>query len=122
MLNLRIFLKISSKNYFIYETLAYKTTSSSAVEAAKIDGRFMIIDVKNGEKSAAKSDQFKYSLLWLRDNCQCSSCFHGQTKSRTIDWAKFDLNNAQPKTVSVNIFYFFKNKSCFFFKTSCIYF
>lgn len=121
MLNLRNFLKISFKNYFI-SSVSYKTTSSSVAEAAKIDGRFMIIDVKNEEKSTGKSDQLKYPLLWLRDNCQCSSCFHEQTKSRTIDWAKFDLNNAQPKTVSVDIFYFFEKKSCFFFKTGCVYF
>lgn len=75
--------------------------ASFAAETVKTAGRFVIIDGKNSENHPAKCEQLKYSLIWLRDNCQCPNCFHQQTKSRTIDWTKFDLKDAQPKTVSV---------------------
>lgn len=94
-------LKTTLKNSKIYSGLTFKNASFSTA-AAKIDGRFMIIDMKD-DKNKTKNEQFKYSLLWLRDNCQCPSCFHTQTKSRIIDWSKFDLKNAQAKTVTVFI-------------------
>jgi Gamma-butyrobetaine hydroxylase-like, N-terminal len=35
---------------------------------------------------------YKFPFVWLRDNCQCSECFHKESQSRTIDWEKFDVN------------------------------
>lgn len=37
-------------------------------------------------------ETYKYPLVWLRDNCQCSSCFHENSSSRTIDWEKFSVD------------------------------
>lgn len=42
------------------------------------------------EKNTKES--FKYPLVWLRDNCQCESCFHKHSHSRTINWETFDLD------------------------------
>lgn len=66
-----------------------------------IDQRFMIIDV-NKIQDSTKCQQLRYPLIWLRDNCQCSSCFDAQSKSRTIDWTQLDFRNAQPKSISVS--------------------
>ncbi|XP_048506849.1 gamma-butyrobetaine dioxygenase-like isoform X2 [Athalia rosae] len=35
--------------------------------------------------------EFKFPSIWLRDNCQCVSCFQKESQSRTIDWAHFDF-------------------------------
>lgn len=71
--------------------------SASNVQTSH-DKRFVVIDV---EKSNNKCEQYKYPSVWLRDNCQCSSCFHAGAKSRTIDWSKFNIN-IKPKSVSVS--------------------
>lgn len=42
------------------------------------------------EKNAKET--YKYPLVWLRDNCQCSDCFHANSNSRTIDWEKFSVD------------------------------
>ncbi|XP_059621745.1 gamma-butyrobetaine dioxygenase [Phlebotomus argentipes] len=34
----------------------------------------------------------KFPVVWLRDNCQCSQCFHKQSQSRIINWYKFDVH------------------------------
>ncbi|XP_054261773.1 gamma-butyrobetaine dioxygenase-like [Macrosteles quadrilineatus] len=44
-------------------------------------------------KDEKKEHRFPY--LWLRDNCQCGSCFHEASHSRIIDIEHFDFN-AQP--------------------------
>lgn len=81
-----------------------KNASFSAASAEKSsDNRHMIVQFNNSE-NATKAEQLKYPLIWLRDNCQCSSCFHTQTKSRSIDWTKFNHKNAQFKSVSVSSF------------------
>lgn len=46
------------------------------------------------------SDAFEYPFVWLRDNCQCSECFHETSLSRIINWEKFDLS-VSPKNVEV---------------------
>lgn len=33
-----------------------------------------------------------YPTIWLRDNCQCTECFHTGSQSRTINWELFDVN------------------------------
>lgn len=94
-------LKISSQNYL---QIALKNASVSAA-GAKIsaDRRYMIIDVNRSERAAA-IEQLKYPLIWLRDNCQCSNCFNATAKSRTIDWSKFDIKSANPKSITVSSF------------------
>ncbi|CAO1411489.1 unnamed protein product [Diamesa hyperborea] len=47
------------------------------------------------------SDAFEYPFVWLRDNCQCSECFHETSLSRIINWEKFDLS-VSPKNVEIN--------------------
>lgn len=81
-----------------------KYASFFAASAEKsADNRHMIVRFNNSENSS-KDEQLKYPLIWLRDNCQCSKCFHAQTKSRSIDWTKFNHKNAQFKSVSVSSF------------------
>lgn len=45
----------------------------------------------------------KFPSIWLRDNCQCSECFHVGSTSRTIDWEKFDVT-VSPKEVWVSFY------------------
>lgn len=52
------------------------------VELTQVDGR-----------------QLKYPSVWLRDNCQCSECFHGATRARKSHWERGPLN-AQAERVS----------------------
>lgn len=82
--------------------------SASNVQTSH-DKQFVVINV---EKPNNKSEQYKYPSVWLRDNCQCSSCFHAGAKSRTIDWSKFNVN-VKPKSVSVSsLALFFLIKQC----------
>lgn len=91
-------LKNSSQNYL---KIALKNASVSAAGVkTSADRRYMLIDVNKSEKPAA-TEQLKYPLIWLRDNCQCSSCFNALAKSRTINWAKFDIKSANPKSITV---------------------
>lgn len=101
-LSVKIILEHTFKTYF---TTTVRYASVTAVSAKRSnDQRYMIVDFnKNG--SASNNDQLKYPLIWLRDNCQCSSCFDAQTKSRIIDWAKFNFKNAQPKSISVSFIF-----------------
>lgn len=48
-----------------------------------------------------KSEELKFPLVWLRDNCQCSQCFHTVSNSRTIDAEKFDFD-VRPVATAVN--------------------
>ncbi|KAG7310302.1 hypothetical protein JYU34_003057 [Plutella xylostella] len=36
-------------------------------------------------------ERLKFPAVWLRDNCQCAQCYHPSARSRTIDWATFNL-------------------------------
>lgn len=81
--------------------LSLKHASVLAAAKTSLDRRFLIVDVNISENDL-KTEELKYPLIWLRDNCQCSNCFHAQSKSRTIDWTKFDIRNAQPKSISVS--------------------
>lgn len=46
-------------------------------------------------------DEMRFPIVWLRDNCQCSACFHQDSKSRTIDLESFDINS-KPRQVKVS--------------------
>ncbi|XP_055309057.1 gamma-butyrobetaine dioxygenase-like [Sitodiplosis mosellana] len=90
----------SSVQKYLKTTIKSASFSAESVKTST-DHRYVVVGIN---KSGSKSDceQLKYPLVWLRDNCQCSSCFDAPTKSRIIDWTKFDLKNAQPKSVSIN--------------------
>lgn len=34
----------------------------------------------------------KFPLVWLRDNCQCSHCFHPEVNRRILDWNQFEFD------------------------------
>ncbi|XP_020802902.1 gamma-butyrobetaine dioxygenase [Drosophila serrata] len=34
----------------------------------------------------------KYPQVWLRDNCQCSECFHASTRARKSNWERGPVN------------------------------
>ena len=49
----------------------------------------------------AESSVDKFPFVWLRDNCQCSQCYHESSDQRAILMA--DLNvNTKPKSISVD--------------------
>ncbi|XP_058453205.1 gamma-butyrobetaine dioxygenase-like [Malaya genurostris] len=35
--------------------------------------------------------RYEFPLVWLRDNCQCSNCFHSGSYSRILNWEQFDV-------------------------------
>ncbi|XP_055550549.1 gamma-butyrobetaine dioxygenase-like [Wyeomyia smithii] len=39
--------------------------------------------------------RLEFPLVWLRDNCQCTKCFHPKSNSRIIDWELFDVEATQ---------------------------
>ena len=53
--------------------------------------------------------QFKYPLIWLRDNCQCDKCFHKKSSSRTINWEKFSIKQ---DVKDVQVIKFLKLEAC----------
>lgn len=91
--SLRNCVRLSIRNASIQATAA-KTSA---------DQRFVEINVSKCGDTTATPQQFKYPSIWLRDNCQCSSCFDAHSKSRTIDWTQFNFNNARPKSISVSV-------------------
>lgn len=79
-----------------FSTIAAKNVSPSS------DKRSVIVDFEKIDNDQCKKERLKFPLMWLRDNCQCSSCFHGSSKSRAIDWARFKLDDAQLKSISLD--------------------
>lgn len=50
-----------------------------------------IVNDSNIEVTPRKdSKPLTFPGVWLRDNCLCSECFHGSSKSRKLDWDTFD--------------------------------
>lgn len=33
-----------------------------------------------------------FPLVWLRDNCRCENCYHGQSSSRILNWDSFNVD------------------------------
>jgi gamma-butyrobetaine dioxygenase len=62
---------------------------------------------RNLELTWAHGKSSSFPLAWLRDNCQCPSCFHPVSRSRTVDWATCDVT-VKPKHVQVVKFRVFK--------------
>ncbi|KAG7154699.1 Gamma-butyrobetaine dioxygenase-like 2 [Homarus americanus] len=74
-----------------------RVTEAPAVTVthASVNHKTAMLEVKwtDGE-----TDVFPY--VWLRDNCQCPSCFHAASNSRIHLMGEFDLNT-QPHTAQV---------------------
>ncbi|XP_058815777.1 gamma-butyrobetaine dioxygenase-like [Topomyia yanbarensis] len=54
---------------------------------------------KTGENQQARlivelseNVRYEFPLVWLRDNCQCSECFHSGSYSRILNWELFDVD------------------------------
>lgn len=94
--------RLAIVNNFKYSTIV--ATNAKTIE----NDRFIIMDFVHNEKTPTKTTthnnkRLKFPLIWLRDNCQCSQCFDSSSKSRTMDWTKFTINDAQPKSLSVSL-------------------
>lgn len=56
----------------------------------RVQDRFVHLTI-NGEQ--AETLTYKFPLIWLRDNCQCSECYHPTSGSRIIrNWENFRYN------------------------------
>lgn len=74
-----------NKNACLYVRLC-KSYSTSANVTAKLSDSDTTLTVNIGS-----SEVYKYPYTWLRDNCQCSECFHKGSQSRTLNWDNFDV-------------------------------
>lgn len=79
-----------------------KSTSVDRLTNVTVQGRFVCLELLNSENESKKTVH-KYPSIWLRDNCQCPKCYHGDSKSRVLNWQdlKYDL---APKTIEVSKF------------------
>lgn len=59
------------------------------VASATVNDKYVVI---KSPKSSMEQEILKYPFVWLRDNCQCSSCFHKESLSRVVDWRTFDVD------------------------------
>lgn len=77
-----------------------KSNSVDQIANVSVQGRFVCLELLNNENEGNKT-LYKYPSIWLRDNCQCPKCYHGDSKSRVINWQdmKYDL---EPKTIQVS--------------------
>ncbi|XP_017137643.1 gamma-butyrobetaine dioxygenase [Drosophila miranda] len=44
------------------------------------------------EIDEADGQRLKYPQVWLRDNCQCTECFHAATRARKSNWERGPLH------------------------------
>ncbi|XP_055544863.1 gamma-butyrobetaine dioxygenase-like [Wyeomyia smithii] len=45
--------------------------------------------------------RYEFPLVWLRDNCQCSDCFHPKSYSRILNWETFNVDGVRLDTCTV---------------------
>lgn len=76
--------------------------ASQASRKVSVDNRFVVLQSNEATSVDEPAKQFKYPIIWLRDNCHCDKCYHASSKSRTINWETFDFDRAVPKSVSVS--------------------
>uniref|UniRef100_A0A1B6F0H0 Gamma-butyrobetaine dioxygenase n=1 Tax=Cuerna arida TaxID=1464854 RepID=A0A1B6F0H0_9HEMI len=63
--------------------------------------RFLWTVESRGDDLVLKEDdkvELRYPHLWLRDNCQCPSCFHKTSSSRVINIEQFKFDSQPIKT------------------------
>lgn len=44
----------------------------------------------------------KFPVTWLRDNCQCSKCFHPGSTSRILTWEDAKVVKSEPANINVS--------------------
>ena len=59
--------------------------AQTSLQAVKSSSSRIEVTFTSGEKSA-------YPLIWLRDNCQCHSCFDPKALGRSLLWNDLNLN------------------------------
>ncbi|KXJ77743.1 hypothetical protein RP20_CCG006748 [Aedes albopictus] len=71
------------------------TAIRSAICLRQKGDELLVVELVNGQKH-------EFPLVWLRDNCQCSGCFHPGSHSRILNWELFDVDKVQVKECSVD--------------------
>lgn len=51
------------------------------------EGKVVVVPLPNG------GEPLQFPSVWLRDNCQCSACFHVNTKSRQTNWKRANVES-----------------------------
>ncbi|XP_054730640.1 gamma-butyrobetaine dioxygenase [Anastrepha obliqua] len=57
------------------------------LSASVAEGNVVVVQEPNG------GAPLKFPSVWLRDNCQCSCCFHKNTKSRQANWMRGNVES-----------------------------
>lgn len=66
------------------------------------DGRVLVVQEDANDSHPLKPHAMKFPTIWLRDNCQCSECFHDTTKSRKINWERCNNIGARASKVTAD--------------------
>ncbi|KFB45216.1 AGAP012477-PA-like protein [Anopheles sinensis] len=82
------------------------TSSSSSrplISGASFDASSsrVVLNVVPSASPGLASERFEFPGVWLRDNCQCSECFHRGSSSRVLNWETFDVDRARVIDVRV---------------------
>jgi len=75
-----------------HSALSATTVISTSLDAAQ---RCLDVTWNDGETTS-------YPYIWLRDNCQCSTCFHAATLARRLLFHDVDFN-VMPVNVEVTL-------------------
>ncbi|XP_011176989.1 gamma-butyrobetaine dioxygenase isoform X1 [Zeugodacus cucurbitae] len=59
----------------------------SLLSASVTEGNVVVVQQPNG------GEPLQFPSVWLRDNCQCSACFHANTKSRQANWKRASVES-----------------------------
>ena len=71
----------------------FKKNISSAAASLDTTTNRLVIKLKGNVTE-------EFPFVWLRDNCQCASCYDASSKSRTISFADFQLDSKPKSAVS----------------------
>ena len=69
--------------------------SATTITKTELDSTHRCLEVTWND-----GEQTSYPYIWLRDNCQCSACFHPGTMSRRLLFQNVDFN-VMPQNVEV---------------------
>lgn len=75
----------------------------TSVVSANVEDKYVMIETTKANMPSpflVKNEMLKYPFVWLRDNCQCTKCFHKESSSRVLDYRTFDVD-LKPVTVEV---------------------
>ncbi|XP_011203214.2 gamma-butyrobetaine dioxygenase [Bactrocera dorsalis] len=65
----------------------YYPTYKRLLSASLTEGNVVVVQQPNG------GEPLQFPSVWLRDNCQCSECFHDNTKSRQANWKRINVES-----------------------------